>query len=188
MRGLIGVIVAIALGIVISNGISRLIQKPLHIAEPKIELINSDTGGNAILPGEVIDYAPYITNTGDASVYAAITFTCHCYDADTVEMDGEYTSTEDPIPAFIIEPNSGWELKDTSVNNGEMKRIYAYTEVLKPGKSTPPLCDSIQYNQFTNYTFSKMDDEELDFDVSCNAGNSDRVSIDEVISQSLFGE
>ena len=202
--GLIGVIIAITLGIVISNGISRLIQKPLHIAEPKIELVNSNTGGISILPGEVIDYAPYITNTGDASVYAVIAFTCHCYDAGTVEMNDDWQpstglvdvtnsistteSAESVIPAFIIEPDSGWELKDMSVINGELKRIYAYTSILEPGSFTPPLCDAIRCNLFTNYAFSKMDDAELDFNVSCNAGNSDMVSIDEVISQSLFGE
>ena len=202
IRSLLGFIVAIALGLVVSNVASHLIQKPLNIAAPEIELVNYDPGGISILPGEVIDYAPYIINTGDSSVYTVITFTCSCYDPGTAEMDedwqpttssakdadntsttGSTDSTDSVIPAFIIKPNSGWELKDTSVNNGEMKRIYAYTQVLSPGESTPPLCDSIQYNLFTNYAFSMMDDEELNFNISCNAGNSDMVSIDGVVSQ-----
>ena len=204
IRSLLGFIVAIALGLVVSNIVSHLIQKPLNIAAPEIVLVNYNPGGISILPGEVIDYAPYIINTGDSSVYTVITFTCSCYDPNSVEMNEDWQpstssakdadntdSTDSIIPAFIINPNSGWELKDTSVNNGEMKRIkriYAYTQILPPGESTPPLCDSIQYNLFTNYAFSKMDDEELNFNISCNAGNSDMVSIEGVVSQSRFGE
>ena len=202
--GLIGIIAALALGIVVSNGISHLIQKPLHIAEPNVELRDYDTGGISILPGEVIDYAPYIENTGDASVYTVIAFTCKAYDPGTVEMNDDWQpstglvdvtnsistteSAESVIPAFIIEPDSGWELKDMSVINGELKRIYAYTSILEPGSSTPPLCDAIQCNLFTNYAFSKMDDDELNFGISCNAGNSDMTSLDGVVSQSRFGE
>ena len=177
-----------AITFAVVSGVNHLIHKPMHFAAPSIELRDYDTGGLSILPGDVFDYAPYIENTGETSVYAVIAFTCHCYDPDTVEMKEEYVGTDDPIPAFIINPNSGWELNDTTVNNGEMKRFYAYTSVLEPGQSTPPMCDSLQYNLFTLKAFSQMPTEELNFGISCNAGNSDMTSIDVVVSKSRFGE
>ncbi|MBR1477368.1 MAG: hypothetical protein IJ608_05335 [Lachnospiraceae bacterium] len=182
-------VLSAAITFAVVSGVNHLIHKPISIAAPSIELRDYDTGGISILPGDVFDYAPYIENTGEASVYAVIAFTCHCYAPGTVEMQEEWDgSTDDSIPAFIIYPHSGWELKDTAVKDGEIKRYYAYTSVLEPGESTPPLCDSIQYNLFTLKAFSKMSDEELNFGISCNAGNSDMTSIDGVVSQSRFGE
>lgn len=172
-----------------SNFISNKLQKP--ISEPKVDLIASVPEGVSVAPGEVIDYAPYIQNTCEGNVYTAIIFECAGYDSGAVEMDEKYVADEDPedpIPAFLVNTNDCWVLKDTSIADGTMKRIYLYTEILAPGESTPPLCDSIQFNLFSIRSFSKMDRSELNTSISCCAANSDMVSIERFVDMCKYRE
>ena len=160
-----------------------------HLSEPEVEIHDIMSEGHSVLPGDVITYSPYLTNTGESDVYVVLTITCKCYEADTVQMQEEWDNTDDPIPAYVITTNDGWELKDKTVSNGEMTRYYAYTTRLAPGEDTPPLCNEIQYNLFDiPHTFANFENSDTAFSIAYDAGLSDMTSLDGVVMQSRFRE
>ena len=181
----IGLIAALIIGIIIISILDPILLKHHHAEapEPEIELGGHIEDGYRVIPGERIEYSPDITNTGEVNVYAMLIFSCKCYEEGTVEMydewDGDY-----PVPAYVVEPNEGWELKWRDVSDGEMTSYYAYMEVLHPGETTPPLCDDLQYNLFRG-SFQNFEKQDFRFTHSITGGASDMISIDDLVDHAV---
>ena len=151
-------------------------------------------------------------------IYSFITISCRGFNADEVVVD-DFSANADSIadadfeaedaavdgknadesivagndhviPAYIIPVNPGWKLISQKTDHRSVHRTYMYSKRISPGSATPPLCDYMQFADFSLKSFADMTDDDLGIDCDAAIVSATRlgltsqtdIGIDEAIS------